>query len=743
VTANSLMSADRATVVLFLALACISEIGAAADTSADSGSPALTEILVTAQKREERLQDVPVPVTSLSAEQLEDSNKLRLQDYFTSIPGVNITPSAFGQPTIIIRGITTAIGTLTAPTVGVTVDDVPYGSTTALGGGALVPDIDPSELARVEVLRGPQGTFYGSTSLGGLLKYVTADPSTEAFSGRVQTDVSSVYGGAGPGYGVRGSVNIPLSDTLAVRISASDRRDPAYVENLNTGTREGEEDDYGGRVAVLWRPLDDFSLKLSALVQDSKRYGSSEVNTGPDAGDLQQNVIPGIGGFDRNYQVYSANLKWKIGGVDLTSITGYSANRFVDSVDETAALGNYFAPTFGPAFTGDALTEKNTTSKFSQEFRASSSIGKYFDWFVGLFYTHEDSPYQQQYIGEDPSTGVQQTAIQYSWHDVYDEYAAFTDLTVHFTDQFNIQFGGRESHYKQTFTEVDTGPYVSDPGFDDEPSPLNYGATSEHENSFTYLVTPQFKISEDLMVYARIASGYRPGGPQDLPLVYHEPSKTFKADTTTNYEVGFKGDVLNHAVSFDASIYYIDWKNIQITVLDPATELTVFTNGPSAKSEGVELSGQWKPIEGLTVGSWVAWNEAELTEAFPANSFVYAPAGARLPYSGRWSGNISIDEEFPIAGGVAGFVGGEASFVDDREGPFRGGNPATNPRFLAPQYTDTDLRAGAKYDRWTASVFANNITDRRGVLAPASQLTNTHSFIITPRTIGLSISRTF
>jgi outer membrane receptor protein involved in Fe transport len=191
---------------------------------APAAPPTLEEITVTAQKRIERLQDVPVPVTAIAGESLVNSNQLQLQDYYSKIPALSLTPTVFG-PIISIRGLTTG-GVGTSPTVGVVVDDVPFGASTGLGGGGVAPDFDPSELARVEVLRGPQGTFYGATSIGGLLKYVTVDPSTDAFSGRVQIGTHSIYNGDGLGYSARGSVNVPLNDTFAVRASALRDRIP-------------------------------------------------------------------------------------------------------------------------------------------------------------------------------------------------------------------------------------------------------------------------------------------------------------------------------------------------------------------------------------------------------------------------------------------------------------------------------------------------------------------------------------
>src|ERR1700678_1267405 len=282
---------------LVIAPCWIGPLALAADNSPSASNENLAEIVVTAEKREERLQDVPVPVTVISTEDLLNTNHQRLQDYYTTVPGLNLV-SGDGASSLAIRGITTGGGSTGNPTVGVTIDDVPFGSSSGLlAFGGQIPDIDPSDLARVEVLRGPQGTLYGASSIGGLLKYVTVDPSTEGFSGRMQADANSVYNGNGPGYVVRGAVNIPLTDTLAVRASAFTRRDAGYIDDPFIG-RDGvnRADVNGGRVSLLWRPSADLSLKIGALLQDTRGFGSAYVGSSFDVnqtglGDLQQDAL--------------------------------------------------------------------------------------------------------------------------------------------------------------------------------------------------------------------------------------------------------------------------------------------------------------------------------------------------------------------------------------------------------------------------------------------------------------------
>ena len=186
-------------------------------TNDQNDNLALTEIIVTAQKRSERSIDVPMSLTAINTEDLASTGQTRLQDYFNLVPGLNVTTNDFGFPAINIRGLST--GAYTNPTVGITIDDVPFGPTSSLAAAYQAPDLDPSDLESIEVLRGPQGALYGASSLGGLIRYVTASPSFDQFAARVQLGYSDVYNGAQPGYQERVAVNVPLGDTLAFRAS--------------------------------------------------------------------------------------------------------------------------------------------------------------------------------------------------------------------------------------------------------------------------------------------------------------------------------------------------------------------------------------------------------------------------------------------------------------------------------------------------------------------------------------------
>src|ERR1700722_1028484 len=288
----------RVTVAALIAAASGAATAARAADSSPNGLPVvLEEVVVTAQKRTERLQDVPTAITVLDASKLVDKNALSLDDYFRDVPGLTLWDNGDGLMKLVMRGVTTGSGE--TPTVGIYVDDTPLGGSTQLSqGDSLAADIDPSDLQRIEVLKGPQGTLYGAGAMGGLFKYVTIAPDPNTFSGRVGLDGQSIDGG-GTGGAVRGAVNLPLiQDTLALRVSASTRNDPGFIKNVN-----GEENDVNGhrinsgRVALLWNASDAVSVELTAMLQSIEGHGLNRedynfVTRQPIYGDLEHNRGP-------------------------------------------------------------------------------------------------------------------------------------------------------------------------------------------------------------------------------------------------------------------------------------------------------------------------------------------------------------------------------------------------------------------------------------------------------------------
>jgi len=717
--------------------------GRSSSNSDRQATMVLEEIVVTAQKREERLQDVPIPVTAINADVLAESNQLRLQDYSSTVPGFSVAPvtAAGNEQVLTIRGIGTGLGT--NPTVGVTIDDVPFGSSTFTGGSATVPDLDPSDLQRIEVLRGPQGTLYGASSMGGLVKFVTADPSTAAFSGRLEGGISDTAYADAAGYNARGSVNVPLADTIALRASAFARKDPGYIDNPVYTLRGVNEDRaYGGHLAFLWKPSEEVSLKLSALYQRVKADSSNNADVPnpdyPQTAGLaarQQIDLPGYGGYESKVQAYSATLNAKLGSVDLTSVSGYNINTTFSAAD----LGYIFQ-------TPSAVFVYGESRKFMQEVRLSSSMGEHLEWLAGVFYTHESAPSTGNYFLVDPASLQNAGALfDQTANGTYTEYAGFADLTVHVTDRFSVQIGGRESWIKESFGQVLDTPSL--------PPSISPDLTIKN-NAFTYLVTPQLKISPDFMVYARLASGYRAGGPNNSPGV---PLLSFKPDKTLNYELGTKADFYDHLLSIDASAYYIDWRDIQLNLVDTRTLFTYTGNAGKAKSQGMELSVEARPASGTRLAGWVSWNDATLSDPLPLDSFVlggaYGASGDRLPYAAKWSANVSANQDFRLAPRWTASIGGNLSYVGDRLGEFPTppastlappAVPPIPPRQAFGGYATVNIHAGVRHDSWAGNLFVTNAFNRQATLAGGLGGFPPYAFTyMQPRVVGLSLMRQF
>jgi iron complex outermembrane recepter protein len=709
-------------------------VGSQQKQEASSEIP-LQEVIVTAEKRSERLQDVPIPVTVLAGGDLVASNELRVQDFATSVPGLSVIASGSSTwfQVVSIRGITT--GTSTNPTVGFTIDDVPYGSDFGLGWAGMIPDIDPGDLARVEVLKGPQGTLYGASSMGGLIKFVTIDPSTSGFSGRIQAGVDDVSNAAEAGYNFRGAVNVPVSDDFAIRASAFTREDPGYIDNITTNTNGvGDQRVSGGRVAGLWLPSDDVSLRVSALYQDFGSNGLAEAT--PGLGELQQDFHAGATGQSNGtIQAYSATLAVKLGNVNLTSIAGYNVRTVHIVLDESPDFGSLTLPLYGVS--GAGLVDKNETDRFTEETRFSGEFGHRVDWLIGGFYTNELSRTSQQIPALAPSGATVALGYNQDYPTTYIEYAVFGDLTFHITDRFDVQGGLRQSKIDQSISTTTYDPLFTGGVTTTTVSPTQ--TTNSHP--LTYLATPRYKVSDDFMVYARFASGYRAGGTNDSPLCTEFNFRcSYASDKTQDYEIGMKGDTLDHKLTFDTSAYYIDWSDVQLNALSPQ-DITFISNAGHAKSQGIELTLQGKPWTGMTMGAEATYDDAVLTQGFAKDITLYGAEGARLPYTSRFTGNVSIEQGFPINSNVTGTAGADVAYVGDRLGNFQAS--ASTPRQNLPGYVRTDLHVGARYNTWNLNFYANNVFDKRALIDGPGDTFPVGYIYIQPRTIGLNIAKTF
>lgn len=710
---------------------------AAPEKAADSGSSAskLDTVTITAEKRLSRAIDVPQSVAAISGKQLLEQGKTTLNDYLSGTPGVNVSPSGSTKNNITVRGVTT--GGVGNPTVSVLIDDVPaHAATSTAEGGSLAPTLDPVDMRDIEVLRGPQSTLYGASSMGGLVKYSTVDPDSSKLGGMIQLDGNYVdHGGAG--YAERAAVNIPLKNDLgAVRLSAYDRRDPGYYTNVADGsTHEGDVRNQGQRLAAIFYPTDSVTIRSQVIHQKTDQSGLRGEYYSADGnstyGDNTNSRIPAVDKQNRELtfltNTISADLNW----ATFNSTTGYSDGRYgfiFDMSPSFAAIANMV----GLTGDGAVLTQGNSTHKFSQEFRLESpEDGRKLEWRAGLFYTQEKSDVNQVITFADQTTGAlvpDGDLENINERSAYREAALFGSTRYHFTDKFDVELGLRYARNHQSFYEVEAGA-------DDV-------AGSSHEGVTSYSFAPRYHLSKDWMVYGRIANGYRPGG-ANIGVSAGLP-QSYGSDKSVNYELGTKAEFLNGRLATELSVYHITWKNIQLQAVDTSSGIGYYVNSGGAKSDGVETSVSARPWAGMTVTGALGLSRAVLTQDAPDS--IYGVAGDALPESAKWNGSLTMRQTYPMFNGVQGFTGGTLTYVGKRTQDFT--PDSATPRLKLPGYATIDLQTGGSKDGWTVVAYVRNLMNTRAYTAASYMDQVNYSAVydrvlVNPRTIGLSLSKSF
>jgi outer membrane receptor protein involved in Fe transport len=733
-------------------------------------------IIVTAQKRVEVLAKVPQSVTVVGEQTLDRHQATNLQDYLALIPGLSLTGETRGVSRITLRGINTGG---VASTVGVYVDDVPFGSSSGLANGAILAgDFDTFDVARLEVLRGPQGTLYGASSLGGVLKFVTNAPNPRGLEARGEVGLENVKGGE-MGYHGAAMVNVPLSDKAAIRVSGFYRKDGGFIDSIGNNPLPNLIDPahplyagtlvdknlngvktFGGRASVLVNASDNFSIRLGAILQNINNAGSDYVEVDPVTlkplyGDVTQSrYLPEW--THVKYRIYSAVEDWNIGFANLTSSTSYEKFSETFQRDWTLALLGpglpplaqilslppEFGGFFGPRPVTAALRQQTGTNKFTQEFRLASPDNDKFEWLLGAYYTHEKSHIDpQNAYPVDIPTGEIATDLpilyQIFLRSKYREYAAFANGTIHFTPQLDLTLGGRVSENKQAAHEQITGALIGG-------AVIDFPGLASKESVVTYSVAPRYEINPNTSIYARVASGYRPGGPNALPPIAPDNLKSYKSDRLTSYEAGLKADWFNRKLSLDVAAFYLDWKDIQL--FQVIQSFGVNANGGTAVSKGFEFTVSARPVKGLNLSANGAYTDAHLTKA--TDPAIGGLNGDPLPYVPDWSLNLNADYEWPVARDWNGFVGGSISYSGDRTPDFNVRTPQGDLKNL-PAYASIDLRAGMESERWLAELFVRNLTNKRGItsvltLDPGNYPNDAGAVGITrPRTIGLTVGARF
>jgi iron complex outermembrane recepter protein len=693
----------------------------------------LEEVVVTANKRSERLADVPMSAVVLSGQKLTESQANTLQDIANRVPGLQLVSDSPIDNQLIIRGISIGVGSLNS-SVATYVDEVPYTSEGPFADSAnLSPNLDTYDLARVEVLRGPQGTLYGANALGGLLKYVTNAPDPTKFSASFLTGVSEVEHG-GVGYEEHGMVNLPISDTLALRIVANDNRFPGYIDDPSRDQSQiNSVDRYGGRVSLLWQAAPSLSVRLTAQYQNLEANDTGDVDVYPGSlkpifGDLTQEKVIAQPQRVEN-EIYNATINWDLDVATLTSSTSYSKANPTITQDFSWALGPYVSSLLGGNY-GDAGTTSEPVHSVTQELRLAWHKDQQWDWMIGGYFTNEGAHEIQASPPIDLSTGrllynLQSSLGIYDITSTYREFAAFGDVNYRITPAFEVGLGGRYSSEKQSYQQINDGLLTGTDDF----------TTHSDQDAATYSADAKYKFGPMAMVYLRVASGFVPGGPNDVVPGSPLP-ETFHSSTTTNYEAGIKGAGMDGRLNYDFDVFDVEWKNIQLVAA--IGDLYATTNGGAAHSRGAEGAVSYVPTQGLSLSANAAYTDARLTQPTPAS--VGGNAGDRLAESPFFSSTLSASYEHSLSSMIVGFGGVDWHHTGDRLSEFQVGAP----RQTLPGYSMVDLRAGVRVKSYELTLYVKNASDARAISEVSAETVNGISAysasLVTPRTVGLTLS---
>jgi iron complex outermembrane recepter protein len=707
----------------------------------DDSETSLSTIIVTAEKRSEPLKEVPMSVSAISGGTLDDLQAREFTDYAALVPGLSVASSQPGLTRLTLRGQNAGgVGS----TVGVYIDESPFGSSNALlNGSTNTGDFDTWDMKRIEVLRGPQGTLYGANTEGGLLKFVTNAPVLGTFSGAAEISGESVDHG-GNGGSIHATLNLPLGDKFAFRISGFSQDIPGYIDDPSRGVSDvNEGHKSGGRASFLAAPTDDLSIRLTASTQRSKYDGTNVVDVDPVTlkplqGDLtQQRLFGEPSNF--KYENYNATIDWNAGPVRLLSSTSYGILN-TDTDNDLSPLYGGLASFVLPGSSGALLDDNVGLEKFTQEIRLTSSASDVIEWQVGGYYTHETGEINEHLNGVAVPGGTYVGLLeQLIVPSTYKETAGFGDVTYHFNPQFDVQVGGRYSRNEQTSTQTTIyDPLLAILAGASNPTVVSGNSSG---NVFTYSVAPRWHVSADTMVYGRVASGYRPGGPNVVPpgAPADFPAQ-YGADKTTSVELGVRSTLLDGVLSLDFAAFHVDWKDIQL--IEEVAGEGVNINGGTARSQGLEWTLGYAPVHGLKFEWTAAYTDAKLTSEAPPN--LNASSGDPLPYAPKWSTSLDGDYEWQLFSSYKGFVGATWSYVGSRASDFASSAATPPGQIDLPSYNTSALRFGIENDRYRVSIYGKNLSDTRGITnyigsgAPYPQVT-----VIQPRTFGLALSAKF
>jgi outer membrane receptor protein involved in Fe transport len=736
-------------------------------TAASSGS--LEEIVVTSQKRTENLRAVPQSISVISGAQLEEQHVDDYADLARNVPGLSFTDSGGpGLSNLEIRGISSTIG---APTVSIYLDDTPISiRNNSFYAGQPEPLL--FDLAQSEVLRGPQGTLYGASSMGGTIRLVSNPVSLENYEGNAHSELSETDHGS-LNYVFRGVVNVPIvTDTLGLRIGFETTQDSGYVDHATLAgiiDKTGINGDRSNviKATLLWDVTPDLTITPAVFMQRTHIADTGLIDLGS-THYVTTKVVPEPG--TDTFAVPSIKVNYDFGWADLTSVSSYAYRHFPRTTDGTyfnSVFVGYFVDSLGvtglngqpdgntlAALPGPVYNSLNTRQA-TEEIRLVSKPydpngdGLPITWIVGLYYS--DAKYlgtSEQYIPGFNKTFIQNYGVQpitilgaatpgdlfYYFTNRLDdrEYAVFGEGSYYVSPALKFTVGLRYLYGRDSETDVSGGFFAS--------TPFSSGNTKAYAPTPKFAVT--YDVADNVTAYANASKGYRLGGinapvPASQCAVdlagfgLQQAPDNYQPDKLWDYEVGAKGRFFDNQLSINAAAFDIEWDKIQLDVPLKTCGFDYFANLGHAESYGFETEILQRVGPELTLGFSGTYDNDTFTQAEPNLGI---SAGDVVPGVPKWSITLSADYDKQINESVGAFIRANWQFIGNSHGTF----VRTNQDYQRPTYSLLGASAGATVDNWEFSVFVKNLLNTNKIIQSPADNYVAEGYTPVPRIVGIS-----
>ncbi|MFC3050286.1 TonB-dependent receptor [Kordiimonas pumila] len=714
------------------------------DQNTEAQEPAFDEIIVTATKRAQSLQDVPFGLSALTGANLERIGASGAEDYLAEIPGVHYNAQGRGTSPIVIRGISTEGATRNnlQNSTTIYIDDLP--SLNAWGAWSN-SDFSTFDLERVEVLRGPQGTLFGSGALGGAVRVITNKPDLSEFAAKIEYGHAFTHDGE-DSYNLSAMVNVPIiSDKLAIRAVGYKREDGGYIDNVrrdekdvNSGSSEG------GRLLLAYQATDRLSLRFT-LTHEENSLDDSPASYALEAeGDAYEynGTIPNAS--DIKLTSYNLYAEYEFDGFMVSSSTTYAERDSLLNTDYVSYIDSLLGGALG--FDADAPTAyidpddhdyliRHKYDTFAQELRLSSTHDGPFQWTIGGFYLKQNLTAYQLWASEPFGPVLE------SNYDVHvTETALFGEASYKFSDKFSVTIGARAFDNKFEFERIDQ-PSVFVPAG---------GAVTPYTVANSSSINPKFSVSyfpsEDIHLYATAAKGFRIG---QVNFVQDEDveagiTREFDPDSLWNYEAGIKASLFDNRLSLNAALFYIDWSDIQLQrfVTGPASGLllNITDNAGKAEIKGLEADLKWRPTAGIEIGSAITVLDAKLKSVLDGVPMI---PGSTLPGSADFSASNFIEfSSDKLPNDMRGYMRLGHRYVGESVS-----NINNAPQLYSDKYNVFNARAGLMYGGYEIIVYVDNLTNNDARTSnfgvDAQNLFASRSYRLQPRTIGVTMRADF